>query len=45
MTASIVIFTIIILYFLYIYNLSVRKHINEQKKMYKLIKRIYENTK
>ena len=32
-------------YFLYYYNLLVRKHIDENKAMYKLIKEIHENTK
>ena len=33
------------LYFFYSYNLLVRKHIDEKKAMYKLIKEIHENTK
>ena len=32
-------------YFFYSYNLLVRKHIEENKEMYKLIKEIHENTK
>ena len=32
-------------YFFYSYNLLVRKHIEENKEMHKLIKEIHENTK
>jgi len=34
-----------VIYFFYSYNISVRKHIKENKEMYKLIKEIHENTK
>ena len=32
-------------YFFYSYNLLVRKHIDENKEMFSLIKKIHENTK